>query len=97
MCLKLLAIVTVVCLLTNATAGSGLTSLDMGDYTITKVRTARAPSQWFIVASSYQGTILAIDQKGTLLWKQELSGLMNHDLWCEGYPQRQLSPPHSHG
>jgi len=61
---------------------AGLTSFDTG-YTITKVRTAQDSGVSHIVASSYEGTVLAIRYDGTVLWKNELSGFMNRDLWCE--------------
>ena len=66
-----------------ANAGaSGLLSIDTG-HTISKVRTAVKKGDSYIVASSYEGTVLALKYDGTLLWKNELSGFMNRDLWCE--------------
>lgn len=52
-------------------------------YTISKVRTAKAATSNYIVASSYEGTVLGIDFQGATLWTNKLSGFMNHDLWCE--------------
>jgi|GEM_PF-1078737 len=60
---------------------SGLESIDTG-YTITKVRSATLNSVECIVASSYEGTVMAFDYDGNRLWINELSGYMNHDLWC---------------
>lgn len=61
---------------------SGVQSVDTG-YTISKVRTALRHGNSYIVASSYEGTLLGMDYGGTILWKNTLSGFMNHDLWCE--------------
>ena len=70
--------------LCSVTLGSsGLTSIDTGAYTITKVRAARREGRSCIIASSYHGTVLAIGYDGKVLWSNELSGFMNHDLWCE--------------
>jgi hypothetical protein len=66
---------------TTGTAPQPLTSCDTG-YTIQKVRTAQRSAETFIVGSSYEGALLAMDYDGTLLWTNELSGTMNHDLWC---------------
>lgn len=60
----------------------GLLSFDTG-YTITKVRTAQWSGKSHIISSSYEGTLLGMKYDGTILWKNELSGFMNHDLWCE--------------
>lgn len=60
----------------------GVTSFDTG-YTISKVRHAAARGESFIIGSSYEGTVLAFDYRGTKLWENPLSGYMNHDLWCE--------------
>ncbi|WP_075601957.1 outer membrane protein assembly factor BamB family protein [Saccharicrinis aurantiacus] len=53
------------------------------DYTITKVRIANSGNKEFIVASAYDGQVLAYDYKGKMLWENELSGYMNHELWAE--------------
>lgn len=63
-------------------ASPGLTSIDTGDHTITKVRTALRHGRSHIVASSYEGTVLGISYQGTVGWKNELSGFMNHDICC---------------
>lgn len=60
----------------------GLRSIDTG-YTISKVRTAQWEGKTFIVASSYEGTVLALTEDGSQRWENRLSGFMNHDLWCE--------------
>ncbi|SDW27920.1 hypothetical protein SAMN05444411_101413 [Lutibacter oricola] len=51
--------------------------------TILKVRIAKSNTNEFIVASSYEGTVLAVRFDGKILWQNELSGFMNHDIWCE--------------
>lgn len=60
---------------------SGYESFDTG-YTISKVRSAQKGGRSYIVASSYEGTVLGIDYDGTVLWQNPLSGFMNRDLWC---------------
>ncbi|AWG23292.1 hypothetical protein FFWV33_18045 [Flavobacterium faecale] len=55
-------------------------SIETG-YTITKVRTALNKKESFIVASSYEGTVMGVSYEGKILWKNALSGFMNHDLW----------------
>jgi hypothetical protein len=60
----------------------GVTSIDTG-YTISKVRTARRAGGSYIVASSYEGAVMGIGYDGTTFWKNDLSGFMNHDLWCD--------------
>lgn len=61
---------------------AAVSSYDTG-YTIAKVRTAQAAANSLIVASSYEGTLLGMDYAGNLLWTNSLSGIMNHDLWCD--------------
>jgi len=78
-----LAMVLLCSLYDVAFASSGLTSIDIGSYTISKVRTALRQRQSTIVASSYHGVVLGIGYNGERLWQNELSGFMNHDLWCE--------------
>ena len=74
----------VLCSLCNVTfASSELVSIDTGADTISKVRTALRQGQSTIVASSYHGTVLGVGYDGERLWQHELSGFMNHDLWCE--------------
>lgn len=60
----------------------GVQSIDTG-LTLSKVRTARQGGHSYIVASSYEGTLLGLAYDGTLLWTHTLSGFMNQDLWCE--------------
>ena len=60
----------------------GIVSLDTG-YTISKIRTAVKAGTPFIVASSYEGSLLGIGYDGTKLWTNALSGFMNRDVWCE--------------
>ncbi|MBU2947149.1 outer membrane protein assembly factor BamB family protein [Zobellia uliginosa] len=61
---------------------SGVYSIDTG-YTISKVRPAVNKNKTYIVASSYEGTVLGISYNGKILWKNELSGFMNHDIWAD--------------
>lgn len=65
-----------------ASVSGALISADTGAYTITKVRAAQCDGEPIIVASSYEGAVLAVKYDGTILWTNELSGFMNHDLWC---------------
>ncbi|WPR71405.1 hypothetical protein SLW70_15935 [Flavobacterium sp. NG2] len=60
-------------------------SLDSKDvnYTISKIRTAIKDNKSYIVASSYEGTVLGLRYDGKKIWENKLSGFMNHDLWCE--------------
>ncbi|WP_111708897.1 outer membrane protein assembly factor BamB family protein [Lutibacter citreus] len=51
--------------------------------TILKVRVAKSKKNNYIVASSYEGTLLAVRFDGKIVWENELSGFMNHDIWCE--------------
>ncbi|MGA9639457.1 hypothetical protein [Flavobacterium sp.] len=64
------------------TATATLESKDV-IYTISKVRTAVKSGKSFIIASSYEGTILGLRFDGKKIWENKLSGFMNHDLWCE--------------
>lgn len=66
----------------KATSPTGVTSIDT-KYTMMKVRTAVSNNQSYIVASSYEGTMMGIAYDGRILWKNELSGFMNQDVWCE--------------
>lgn len=63
------------------TESTGLVSIETG-YTISKVRTAVNRGIPYIVASSYEGTLLGLSFEGELRWKNELSGIMNRDVWC---------------
>jgi len=58
-----------------------LRSLETG-YTMMRVRTGMDVSNSFIVAASYEGTIVRMDFAGEALWTNALSGYMVHDLWC---------------
>jgi lambda-carrageenase len=73
---------TILFLAMMATPFAGVTSLDTG-YTIQKVRTGRSGTDTFIAASSYEGTVLRVDFAGTTVWRNELTGFMIHDLWCD--------------
>ena len=64
------------------TANPGIISIETG-LTITKVRTAQNKGKSYVIASSYEGTVIGVSYKGKVLWKNKLSGFMNHDVWCE--------------
>lgn len=68
--------------LTATLNAAGLTSIDTG-HTICKVRTASDRAASYIVASTYEGTVLGIAYDGMIQWKNQLSGFMNRDLWCD--------------
>ncbi|UMB61741.1 hypothetical protein MHL31_05920 [Lutibacter sp. A80] len=53
------------------------------DYTILKVRPAKINKKPYIVASSFEGTLIGVSYEGKILWENKLSGFMNHDIWCE--------------
>jgi len=57
-----------------------IVSIETG-FTILKVRTAQKNQQSYIVASSYEGTVLGVSYEGKTLWKNKLSGFMNHDIY----------------
>lgn len=59
----------------------GLQSFETG-YTVYQVRTARN-SGTYIVGSSYEGTVFGMSTNGEMLWTNELSGFVNHDIYCE--------------
>lgn len=64
--------------------------------TILKVRSAKFRSKKIIVASSYEGTVMALNYDGDILWENKLSGFMNHDVWCrdinnDGYDEVLLA------
>jgi lambda-carrageenase len=61
---------------------TGIVSIETG-YTICKVRTAVDRDGSYIVASSYEGTVLGLSYNGEVEWSNDLSGFMNRDLWCE--------------
>lgn len=61
---------------------NGIVSIETG-YTISKVRTAHINGENIIIASSFEGTVLGLSYDGTILWKNELSGFYNHDVWCD--------------
>lgn len=67
----------------------GIASLETG-YTITKVRTALNKKNTYIVATSFEGTVLGISYEGKILWKNKLSGFMNHDIWCQDINNDQV-------
>ncbi len=76
----------VACLLTGVDASAfsqqALQSIDTG-YTISMVRTGQNSGRSFIVASSYEGTILRIRYDGHIAWKNTLSGYATSLGWPE--------------
>jgi len=66
----------------NEISKNGVYSIDTG-YTITKVRIATDTTQNYVVATSYEGTVLAVTYDGDILWENKLSGFMNHDIWAD--------------
>ena len=67
---------------TQSKAPLGLYSINTG-LTISKVRVAKNKTNTYIIASSYEGIVLGVDYYGTVKWKNKLSGVMNHDIWCD--------------
>ncbi|MFC7293079.1 hypothetical protein [Hirschia litorea] len=65
-----------------ALADSAIHSIDTG-YTVTNVRTATYQGGEYIIANTFEGTLLAYDFNGKKLWENKLSGFMNHDVWCD--------------
>lgn len=61
--------------------GDALYSIET-DHTIHKVRTANFDGASHIVASSYDGILMAVAFDGGILWKNKLSSFMVHDIWC---------------
>jgi len=65
----------------SAKLDKAIVSIETG-LTISKVRTAQNKGKTYIVASSYEGTVIGVSYDGKELWRNELSGFMNHDLWA---------------
>jgi len=67
----------------SAAAKPALRSFDTG-YTVIHVRTGMLNGRSVIVGASYEGTILALDYDGNLLWDKPnpLTGHLVRDLWC---------------
>ncbi|CAA6692397.1 MULTISPECIES: hypothetical protein [unclassified Lentimonas] len=61
---------------------AGLVSIDLSPYTISKVRSAVDQGAPYIVASSYEGTLIGLTEGGRIGWVNSLSGFMNRDIWC---------------
>jgi len=80
-CSRVLGLVVAVLFANEMQASDALTSIDTG-LTICKVRSAVNGGIPYLVASSYEGTVLGVSYQGAILWKNELSGFMNRDLWC---------------
>ena len=59
-----------------------LVTIETG-HTIVNVRTATGASGEYIIASTYDGGLLAYSYSGQKLWENMLSGFMNHDIWCD--------------
>lgn len=69
-------------LMPNVVEKNGIKSIDT-KYTITKVRIAKKKEDTYIVANSFEGKILGFDYSGKILWSNDLSGFMNHDIWSD--------------
>ena len=67
--------------LMNAVHAFSIKSIDT-KMTIIKVRVATQGNSTFVVGSSYEGTLIAVDYSGNTLWVNKLSGYQNQDLWC---------------
>ena len=79
---KSIGIATTVLLATMAVAKPpAITSIETG-HTVSKVRTAKKAGSTYIVASDYNGMVMAIAPNGSIGWTNRLSGFMNRDLWC---------------
>ncbi|MGJ8745693.1 hypothetical protein, partial [Polaribacter sp.] len=68
--------------LQTPTINNAIKSIDT-DLTILKVRTAINKGESYVVATSFEGTVLAVSYEGEILWKNKLSGFMIHDIWCQ--------------
>ncbi|WP_152286522.1 PQQ-binding-like beta-propeller repeat protein [Flavicella marina] len=84
---RLLNISILICILSStsivAQKNKYISSIETGK-TITKVVLAKQKKDKFIIASSYDGAILATDYKGEIYWKKELSdGIINHEILAE--------------
>ncbi|WP_370978310.1 hypothetical protein [Agaribacterium sp. ZY112] len=64
-----------------APADGALLSYDTG-FTVMHVRNADYEGQSVIVAASYEGTVIAMNYDGEVLWSNPLSGYMVRDLWA---------------
>ncbi|WP_152286521.1 T9SS type A sorting domain-containing protein [Flavicella marina] len=61
----------------------GMISFDAGS-TVTKVNFANFSTSKVIIASNYEGNIIAFDGTGIKLWETVLSnGIMNHEVWID--------------
>jgi hypothetical protein len=80
--LRVVGLVVAILSANESLASNALTSIDTG-LTICKVRSTVNGGIPSVIASSYEGTVLGVSYQGAILWKNELSGFMNRDLWCE--------------
>ena len=86
---KIYALITTLLLLSVSCSSSKINTINVDKpilsietgHTILKVRTAQNKQQSYIVASSYEGIVLGISYEGKILWKNKLSGFMNHDIY----------------
>lgn len=67
-------------LLSQVKNKKAIKSIDV-NYTITNVEIASNKQDKFIVANSYEGSLLGVSIDGTILWKNPISGFMNHDIY----------------
>ncbi|WP_440875653.1 hypothetical protein [Thalassotalea sp. PLHSN55] len=64
----------------QSSKSQSIVSIDTA-HTLTKIRAANNKHKTVIISSSYEGTVLAHNLTGELLWQNPLSGFMNHDIW----------------
>jgi hypothetical protein len=70
---RIVGLVVAVLFATELLASDALTSIETG-LTICKVRSAARDGVPYLVASSYEGTVLGVSYQGAILWKNDLSG-----------------------
>lgn len=74
-------LIAALCIISIQSAVSAIKSYQM-PFTVTKVRTMVVDGQSRIVASGYDGEVASLDYEGNILWQNNLSGYVNHDLYC---------------
>lgn len=80
---KLYLSITALCLgMGSVFASSPIVSADT-PYTIMKVREATFGGADYIIGSGYNGELVCVDYNGDLVWENEMSGYVNHDIYCE--------------
>ncbi|WP_303317278.1 hypothetical protein Q4Q34_01645 [Flavivirga abyssicola] len=54
------------------------------NHNITKVKIAHFSGKDYIIGNTYEGSIIAMDYLGNILWEESFSGgIMNHEIWVE--------------